>query len=309
MVRCISKFISACYVARRNVISAAALDRFREFVVQFHELRNIFVTSGVRKSISLPRQHALVHYFMSIQLFGSPNGLCSSITESKHKEEVKDPWRRSSRYKALYQILLILVRSEKMAALRRLFVHLSMLKGTTASYMAGSKPEDTPEDPTPLASELAADEDGAPVDGVSEEETLSIVTLSARTGACGDRLDMPISQVLIQKLHTRNLCMISLIPFKSPIFPLPFANSFPPSTTLLPFPVTPTSSPTCLSFMVGYAFTILPLRHSLRQAISVVQEGCVKRGSAPSLPGMKIHAAIQFSLSWMIAFLVWKVWL
>ena len=62
-----------------------------------------------------------------------------------------------------------------------------------------------------------------------------------------------------------------------------------------------------LGVVTRYAFTILPLRHSLRQAISVVQEGCVKRGSAPSLPGMKIHAAIQFSLSWMIAFLVWNV--
>lgn len=182
MVCCISKFMNACYIARRNAISASALDQLQESVAQFHELRNIFITSGVRTSITLPRQHALVHYHMSIQLFGSPNGLCSSITESKHIKAVKEPWRRSSRYKALKQILQVLVRLDKIAALRRLFASHGMLRGTTAEYMAGTIAEDSHEDPTPLASEIAVDEDGAPIEGDSEEETLSIVTLSARTG-------------------------------------------------------------------------------------------------------------------------------
>jgi hypothetical protein len=52
MVHCISKFISACYIAWWNVISAAALDRFQKCVVQFHELHNIFITTKVHKSIS-----------------------------------------------------------------------------------------------------------------------------------------------------------------------------------------------------------------------------------------------------------------
>jgi hypothetical protein len=106
----------------------------------------------------------------------------------KHIKAVKEPWRRSSRYKALSQILQILLRMEKMAALCRLFALLGMLKGTTVSYMAGTIPKDSLEDPTPLvlASEHATDDDGAPVEGVSKEETLSIVTLSARTGACTD---------------------------------------------------------------------------------------------------------------------------
>ena len=119
---------------------------------------------------------------MSIQLFGSPNGLCSSITESKHIKAVKEPWRWSSRYTALKQILQVLVRLDKIAALCCLFASHGMLRGTTAEYMAGTIAEDSHEDPTPLASEIAVDEDGAPIEGDSEEETLSIVTLSARTG-------------------------------------------------------------------------------------------------------------------------------
>ncbi|KAH9975649.1 hypothetical protein BJV74DRAFT_862382 [Russula compacta] len=45
--------------------------------------------------------HSLEHYRRNIQLFGAPNGLCSSITESKHIKAVKEPWRRSSHFEAL----------------------------------------------------------------------------------------------------------------------------------------------------------------------------------------------------------------
>jgi hypothetical protein len=166
--------MDVCYVARQNAISASALELFQEHVSQFHELCNIFITGGVRTSISLPCQHALSHYLIPIQLFSSPNGLCSSITESKHIKAVKEPWHRSSHYKALPQILETLLRSEKMATLRRLFASQEMLKGTMASYMAGiTYREDPQEDMTPLGPEhifLKADEDVAPVDGICERK-------------------------------------------------------------------------------------------------------------------------------------------
>jgi len=136
MVQCIATFIDACYIARRNVISAPMLQRFNECVRRFHELRTIFTDTGVRTNISLPRQHALSHYYTMIQLFGSPNGLCSSITESKHIKAVKEPWRRSSRFKALAQMLCSILRMEKMAALRRVFLKKGMLEGTVSEYVA-----------------------------------------------------------------------------------------------------------------------------------------------------------------------------
>ena len=93
MVQCLSAFMEACYIVHQNAISAPMLDRFQECVDKFHELRNIFIALGICSSISLPRQHVLAHYFYSIQLFGSSNGLCSSITESKHIKAVKEPWQ------------------------------------------------------------------------------------------------------------------------------------------------------------------------------------------------------------------------
>ena len=130
MVQSIATFMDACYIARRNVITAPALKRFRENVEKFYQLWNIFIDTGVRDSISLPRQHALKHFYHSIHLFGSPNGLCSSITESKHIKAVKEPWRRSSRYQALIQMLWVITRMEKMSALRRILSDRNLLIGT-----------------------------------------------------------------------------------------------------------------------------------------------------------------------------------
>ena len=92
MVQCLSAFMELCYLFRRNAITSSDLDRIKYELDRFQQLRSVFVEAGVRVDISLPRQHALLHYLTSIMLFGSPNGLCSLITESKHIKAVKEPW-------------------------------------------------------------------------------------------------------------------------------------------------------------------------------------------------------------------------
>lgn len=134
MVQCLSTFMEMCYIFRRNVITSDALKATETLLDRFHTLRQIFVEEGVRSSISLPRQHALPHYIMSIPLFGSPNGLCSSITKLKHIKAVKEPWRRSSRFKALVQMLRTIVRLEKLATLRQKLQNRGLLTGGTAAH-------------------------------------------------------------------------------------------------------------------------------------------------------------------------------
>ena len=119
MIKTLAVFIDACYIVRRNAISVPTVERLRKLIAEFHNHRQIFMETGVRDTMSLPRQHALSHYVELISSFGSPNGLCSSITESKHIKAVKEPWRRSSRFKALSQMLVINSRMEKMVATRR----------------------------------------------------------------------------------------------------------------------------------------------------------------------------------------------
>ncbi|KAJ7784883.1 hypothetical protein DFH07DRAFT_1054423 [Mycena maculata] len=136
MVKCLSAFMDICYLLRRNSISADDLVEIHTTLDRFHHYRDIFIRTGVRVNISLPRQHSLVHYIRFICLFGSPNGLCSSITESKHIKAVKEPWRRSSRFNPLHQMLTTNSRLEKMAAAAVSFRAQGMMVGTTSSYTA-----------------------------------------------------------------------------------------------------------------------------------------------------------------------------
>ena len=103
----------------------------------FHHDREIFRDSGVRPSgFSLPRQHSLMHYRHLIQQFGAPNGLCSSITESKHIVAVKKPWRRSNKHKALGQMLLANQRMDKLAALN---IHIQTIGTDTQQGEEGGE--------------------------------------------------------------------------------------------------------------------------------------------------------------------------
>jgi hypothetical protein len=136
MIRAFRAFLEFCYIARRDVIDSKALTELQDALTRFHHYRTIFQKCGVRPNgFSLPRQHSLTHYPFLIREFGAPNGLCSSITESKHIQAVKKPWRRSNRYQALGQMLLTNQRLDKIAAARADFTNRGMLKGTCLAAM------------------------------------------------------------------------------------------------------------------------------------------------------------------------------
>jgi hypothetical protein len=124
-------FLEFCYIARRDVHDIHSLAALDDALERFHHHREIFRTCGIRPDgFNLPRQHSLIHYVKLIRAFGAPNGLCSSITESKHIKAVKEPWRRSSRFEALSQMLLTNQRLDKLAAARVDFADRGMLQGT-----------------------------------------------------------------------------------------------------------------------------------------------------------------------------------
>ncbi|KAH7930534.1 hypothetical protein BV22DRAFT_1191146 [Leucogyrophana mollusca] len=130
VVRTFRAFLEFCYLVRRNIITEDTLDQIEDALRRFYHFRDIFKTTGVVFSFSLPRQHSMKHYALMIRLFGAPNGLCSSITESKHIKAVKEPWRRSSRNKPLGQMLKTNQRLDNLAASRDDFESRGMLRGT-----------------------------------------------------------------------------------------------------------------------------------------------------------------------------------
>ncbi|EMD36485.1 hypothetical protein CERSUDRAFT_95785 [Gelatoporia subvermispora B] len=136
IVKTFAAFLNFCYLARHNVFTDSTLDRLDKALKRFHKYRTIFQTAGVRPSgFALPRQHSMVHYYDMIKLFGAPNGICTSITESKHIDAVKVPWRRSSKYKAMGQMLKINQCVDKLAACRVDFKKRGMLEEPLLTYI------------------------------------------------------------------------------------------------------------------------------------------------------------------------------
>ncbi|KAI0352549.1 hypothetical protein OH77DRAFT_1408881 [Trametes cingulata] len=131
MVRAIRAFLEFCYTVRRNVHTPETMGHLKDALARFHQYREAFRVPGVREEgFSLPRQHSMVHYEKRIWEFAAPNGLCSSITESKHIKAVKEPWRRSNRFEALGQMLLTNQRMDKLAMSRVSYEDRGMLKET-----------------------------------------------------------------------------------------------------------------------------------------------------------------------------------
>ncbi|KAH7904803.1 hypothetical protein BJ138DRAFT_1138452 [Hygrophoropsis aurantiaca] len=130
VIRTFRAFLEFCYLVRRNVITEQTLAEIQGALDRFHTYRKVFHRVGVVFTFSLPRQHSMKHYPELIRLFGAPNGLCSSITECKHIKAVKQPYRRSSRFRALGQMLITNQRLDKIAAARADFTARGMLDGT-----------------------------------------------------------------------------------------------------------------------------------------------------------------------------------
>lgn len=166
VVRTFVAFTNFCYTARREVLDTDSIAELRAHLEDFRRHRVIFEQKGVRPDkLSLPRSHSLGHYADSIEEFGAPNGLCSSITESKHIKAVKEPWRRSSKHKALQQILLTNQRLDKLAAARTVFKAAGMMEGDLEAEILAALGEEPPGEKDGEEDDEDFDEGGEPRTG------------------------------------------------------------------------------------------------------------------------------------------------
>ena len=198
VVQCFHAYLDFCYIARMSVLTESTLDRLDGALNHFHVHRVVFQQLGIRdptpSGLSLPRQHSMVHYRQHIENFGAPNGLCSSITESKHITTVKRPWRRSSRYNAIKQIVQVNQRMEKLTAARVNFVSQGILTFPTwQPRLLRPVPSDNDEDQSGAAHE----------DAIHNE-----VFLAQTHSACGTTLLSTLLTTLGQLQTTHAACMV-----------------------------------------------------------------------------------------------------
>ncbi|THU94730.1 hypothetical protein K435DRAFT_819939 [Dendrothele bispora CBS 962.96] len=110
MLKCFTAFLDFCYLVWRPDIDETDLKQIKNALERFHYYREIFRDTGVL-----------------IILFSALGGLCSSITESRHITAVKKPWRRSTQYQALSQMLLINQHLDKLATFTSELVYHKLL--------------------------------------------------------------------------------------------------------------------------------------------------------------------------------------
>ena len=108
MVQALAAFMDFCYIVRQSSLDEVDLKALDSALQHFETECTIFETEDIcPDGISIPQIHALQHYHEAIELFGAPNGLSTSIVESKHIHAIKKPYRRSNKNEELGQVLLI----------------------------------------------------------------------------------------------------------------------------------------------------------------------------------------------------------
>jgi Fe-S cluster biosynthesis and repair protein YggX len=194
VVRTFRAFLEFCYLVRKDNLSETDLDAADDALRRFHQYREVFRRLKVRPlGFSLPRQHSMVHYRSSIEELGAPNGLCSSITESKHITAVKQPWRRSNKNEPMQQMLVNIERLEKLDAARRRFAEQGLLRTaffTEALEAAGLVDVAVPDTESAVATAETTPDAGEHDDGgVVEGDQIDAEVTLARTAG------MPMSQL------------------------------------------------------------------------------------------------------------------
>ena len=82
MVQCLASFMELCFLFCWNAITTTDINWIQYELDNLHQLCEVFIEVSVWADISLPWQHALLHYVTGIMNFESPNGFCSLITIS-----------------------------------------------------------------------------------------------------------------------------------------------------------------------------------------------------------------------------------
>ncbi|TFK45446.1 hypothetical protein OE88DRAFT_1788392 [Heliocybe sulcata] len=113
LVRAIRALLDFLYLAQYPVHTDHTLDHLRDALRRFHDSKHIFVELGIRDQFNIPKLHALIHYFLSIQLFGTTDNYNTEYTERLHIDLAKDAYRATNRKDEYPQMTAWLERREK----------------------------------------------------------------------------------------------------------------------------------------------------------------------------------------------------
>ena len=113
LLRAVRGLLDFFYLAQYPMHSTKTLDQLQSALEKFHDNKDIFIDLGIRQNFGIPKLHALDHYRMYIELYGTTDNFNTEYTERLHIDLAKDAWRATNGKDEYPQMTLWLERHEK----------------------------------------------------------------------------------------------------------------------------------------------------------------------------------------------------
>ncbi|THU96682.1 hypothetical protein K435DRAFT_663996 [Dendrothele bispora CBS 962.96] len=140
-----SRAVQACraildflYLALYGSHDEETLAYMEDALSKWHNNRDYFLETEIRKDFNIPKFHSLLHYVDSIRKFGTVDNYNTELFERLHIDFAKEGWRASNKRDHFPQMIRWLSRQEKISSFD--FYHPVAIKGvgfTTAINNAG----------------------------------------------------------------------------------------------------------------------------------------------------------------------------
>ncbi|EPQ49860.1 hypothetical protein GLOTRDRAFT_51483, partial [Gloeophyllum trabeum ATCC 11539] len=113
LVRATRAILDFCFLAQYPVHTDDTLRLLEDALHRFHDNKQIFVDLGIRFDFNIPKLHALLHYLISIKIFGTTDNYNTEYTERLHIDFAKDAYRATNHKDEYPQMTRWLERREK----------------------------------------------------------------------------------------------------------------------------------------------------------------------------------------------------
>ncbi|KAF8868642.1 hypothetical protein BD779DRAFT_1614940 [Infundibulicybe gibba] len=128
------------YYTQLQMQTSTTLAALKACLATFHRFKDIFIKYEIRKHFNIPKIHALLHYFASIQALGSNDGYNSESPERLHIDFAKDAFRASNKKDYHEQMTLWLQRREAMWQREAYITWLNAQQQAAAEQLAKAPP-------------------------------------------------------------------------------------------------------------------------------------------------------------------------
>jgi hypothetical protein len=92
IIAAVHTLLDFLYLAQFPSHSPLTLARMDELLTHFHNNKDIFIDLGIRNHFNITKIHSLIHYILSIQLFGTTDNYNTEQRERLHINCIKDTY-------------------------------------------------------------------------------------------------------------------------------------------------------------------------------------------------------------------------